>query len=767
MTPRTETLLQNLVRCRWLLLAAAAILAAAAWLPARDVAFDRSLENMFAEDDPLLVAYHKLKRTFGGNEIALLVYRDDVFAEGGAGIRRLAQVSQRVERIPGVKGVLSLDRIMGEEIVDPNSRLAQEQRKLFENLTHSPDGRIAAIVTMLIPQDETSVPRRETIEGLRSLATELPSGMIAGEPVMISDGFHYVEEDGRRLGAWSTALLAAVIVLCFRSLRWVLIPVVVVQLALLLTRAALVISGLRLSMVSSMLTAIVTVVGIATVVHVIVRFRELRDEGRSPEDALVACGVLLASPIVWSCLTDAAGFGSLRLARVGPVQDFGVMMAIGALMVMIAVPLAVPGLAILGRRDIDPGRVWGERAFARSLQRIAQAASRRPYALGVPLLAISLLTAAGAARLEVESDFTKNFRPGSPIVESYQFVESNLGGAGVWDVLIPVEASLSWEDLQRVLRFEERLRAEVVLADQNGNPKPALTKVVSLADAVQAANAASPVSLDRIPAVLRQGLIDAALSEMRGRMPVFYSALIAPQAPGAESRYLRVMLRASERQSSSEKRRIIEQVEKIAAEEFPGAEVTGFFVLLTHLIDSIIQDQWWTFAFATGAIFLMMAYVFRSLPLALISLVPNVLPIMMVMGAMGWLADFGFKINMGSAMIAAVSIGMSIDSSIHYVLSFLRGRDSGMPPADALARTQESVGLAASFATLALIAGFGVLATSMFVPTIYFGVLVSLAMLGGLLGNLVMLPILLTIWGRAGRSSDLSEMVDLPIRDSL
>jgi predicted RND superfamily exporter protein len=355
--------------------------------------------------------------------------------------------------------------------------------------------------------------------------------------------------------------------------------------------------------------------------------------------------------------------------------------------------------------------------------------------------------------LEVESDFTKNFRAGSPIVESYQFVESNLGGAGVWDVLVPAEESLSWEYLQAVLRFEERLRTEVVLAGPDGAPQPALTKVVSLADAVQAANAASPLSLERMPPVLRKRLVNVAVTEMRNRMPAFYSALYAPESPGSQRRYLRVMLRASERQSSSEKRRIIEQVEKIAAEEFPGAEVTGFFVLLTHLIDSIIQDQWWTFAFATGAIFLMMAYVFRNLPLALVSLVPNVLPIMMVMGAMGWLADFGFKINMGSAMIAAVSIGMSIDSSIHYVLSFLRAREAGLPAAESLARTQESVGLAASFATLALIAGFGVLATSQFVPTIYFGVLVSLAMLGGLLGNLVMLPILLTIITPRGRES--------------
>jgi uncharacterized protein len=588
MNPSTEQILQFLIRARWRLLALAAVLGALAWVPSRQVAFDRSLENMFAESDPLLAPYRKLKRLFGGNELALLVYRDEnLFDRDGAGIRRLARISQQVERVPGVKGVLSIDRIMGEDIVDPESRLALEQRKLFENLTHSRDGTIAAVVAMLIPEDETGVPRRETIEGLRAIAETLPSGMVAGEPVMVSDGFHYVEEDGRRLGRWSTVLLAAVLVLCFRSLRWVLIPVAVVQLALLLTRAVLVVSGLRLSMVSSMLTAIVTVIGIATVVHVIVRFREQRDAGLSPREALLACGLILAAPIFWSCLTDAAGFGSLRAARVGPVQDFGVMMAIGALMVLVAAGLLVPGLALAGKRDVDPGRVWGERAFARRLQGVAQAASHRPYAVGVPLLAVTALAIAGAVRLEVESDFTKNFRAGSPIVQSYEFVESNLGGAGVWDILIPVEDGLSWEYLQRVLRLEERLRNEVVLPGANGESTPALTKVVSLADAVQAANAASPVSLERLPSLVRKRVIAVALNEMEGRMPVFYGALYSSE-PGGEGRYLRIMLRAWERQSSQQKRRIIAQVEKIASEEFPRAEVTGFFVLLTHLIDSII-----------------------------------------------------------------------------------------------------------------------------------------------------------------------------------
>ena len=170
--------------------------------------------------------------------------------------------------------------------------------------------------------------------------------------------------------------------------------------------------------------------------------------------------------------------------------------------------------------------------------------------------------------------------------------------------------------------------------------------------------------------------------------------------------------------------------------------MTGFFVLLTNLVDSMLRDQWLTFSIALGGIFLMMLVSLLNFKLALVSMLPNALPIMVVMGLMGWL---GLKINMGAAMIAAVSLGLSVDSSLHYLLSYKKARRAGQSRFAALQEVQQTVGRALVFATLALIIGFSSLCFSEFVPTIYFGALVSLAMLGGLLGNLVLLPLLLRL----------------------
>ena len=727
---------------RWLLLVLGLVLALFSWVSTGKLKFDRSVENMFAEDDPLLPPYRQMKRTFGGNEIVLVAYVDpDLMTPGG--MRRLAALSDRIERVPGVASVLTMRSALGDAIISPRSDLAPQFRELFEGHTHGTDGQTTAIVCMLTPKADTV----KTVQQLRDEVETPPYlGTVAGEPVMVVDGFRYIEEDGQRLGVTSTVLLGLTIVLCFRSLRWVVVPIAVVQLTLLLTQAILWWGGFHLSMVSSMLTAIVTVVGVATVLHLIVRFRDARAEGLAPQEALTRAGKLLAAPIFWACATDAVGFGALWTASVGPVQDFGMMMAVGSLLVIVGVVLVVPGLALLGPAISDPKRAWGEDWLDGGLRRLLGWVEQRPKTVGAVVFVLAGTAAVGGFRLEVETDFTRNFRENSPIVQSYEFIEERLGGAGVWDVVLPAPPpeQLSWAYLRRVLRLEARLRTEV----------PELTKVLSVADAVMAGSLVDPsgIPLKRF----RDVWVRTGIKKMSERMPDFTRALIAedPDAPGKH--YLRIMLRARERQPSAQKRAMIEAVERISREEFEkirGAlprmfddadevQVTGFFVLLTNLIDSIVRDQWMTFGYASAGIGLMMLVAFRSLRLALVALVPNALPIVMVTGVMGWL---GLKINMGAAMIAAVSMGLAVDSSIHYITAFRRERNDGRSVDEALDRVQQSVGRAMVFSTLALVVGFSSLCQSQFVPTIYFGALVSLSMLGGLAGNLVLLPLLLRI----------------------
>jgi predicted RND superfamily exporter protein len=327
------------------------------------------------------------------------------------------------------------------------------------------------------------------------------------------------------------------------------------------------------------------------------------------------------------------------------------------------------------------------------------------------------------------------------LVRSYEFVEDSLGGAGVWDLVVPAPEQLDAAFLARIERLEARLRSEVTVTSAAGESGPGLTKVFSLADVVAAV---SPLSLETL-ASMPAAMTTAPLGAMRTYMPETFRTLHARDSETGEY-FFRILLRSKERQPAAQKKQLIAAVEEIGRQEFPqteqssGAEVTGFFVLLTNLIDSLLRDQWITFAAATLGMWCVMLVAFRSALLATLGLVPNVLPVFIMTGVLGWL---GVPLNMGAAVIAAFSMGLSVDSTVHYIVDFRRGRARGLSVRQALDRAQQSAGRAAFFATLALVVGFSALATSEFVPTIYFGLLTGLTMLFGLAGNLIVLPLLL------------------------
>ncbi len=750
-----------LVRHRTPLACLAVVVTILSVAESRRLEFVRSIDTMFDRADPALVPYRRMIRAFGSSEVVLAAY-DDPELFSTAGIERLRTLTDTLAALPGIASATSLaDTPLGNRIIEiETSPAARRLVELLEGYAVGADHRTAAVVCVLkspavAPRDTSTQAaprpqadfRADAIDRLRAVMADLPAGTVAGEPVMLRDGFAMLKRDGNLLGTASAVLAGAVLLASFRSLRWLVVPLAVVLLALWSTRGVLAVIGLKLTMVSTMLSAMVTVVAIATVVHVIVEFRRQREEGLPPAAALERTISILFWPVVGSIATDVIGFGSLIASRVGPVHDFGIMTSVGAVMVLVATALVVPFLALWGRFDTDPQRAWGEGVLELGLDGLVRRIVRHP---GPILLGSTLLVAAAVAGmrwLEVETDFTRNFRRSSPVVASYDMIETRLGGAGVWDVLLPAGKAIDGKVLGDMARLEQRLRTEVTIPDRDGRAVPALTKVMSLADVMAAV---SPISLERLQSTqLGSWLVTNAIDMIQKQVPQLSRTFIG-RDPEDGSTWLRVMLRAHERQPAPQKRAIIEQVNRIVAEEFPAragrpaGAVTGFFVLLSQLVDRMLSDQWLTFLLAAAGIFLLLAVSFRSLLVATVALVPNALPIFVVLGLLGWAGE---RINMGTAMIAAVSMGLSVDSSIHYLAAFRRRLAAGQPIAAALETAHQTAGRAMIFSTLALVIGFLALTTSGFIPTVSFGALSCLTLTGGLLGNLVVLPVLLSLLG--------------------
>lgn len=774
-----------LVQNRIALLLVAIVLAVVSLPLSSQLKMDRRLEKMLLANDPDVAGYLRLQEDFAASDVVLMIYRDEqLWDPSGAGIQRMQAIGDRLKQVEGVQAVLSLAELnkvlrtlRGARWLQPENSpvilaqdddLAKNLRELFSGYTHREGSPYAAIACMLEPVSATEKSRDETLRQIDVIAQEMPDGLLAGEllgePVMVHDGFNLLEADGARLGFVSTLILAVVLLVLFRSIRWMIVPLLVVHWSLLVTRGLLVLLGGELSMVSSMLTAMVTVVGVATVIHILVEFQQ-QTKVHSANVAMETTIRHIFKPVLWSVITTAAGFASLTLARVGPVQDFGWIMSLAVLVTGAGTLLLVPPLALLGSIDQQPHEIPGDRWLRSLCENVYELAVKNRALAVLSLGLLTLLALMGSYKLDVETDFIKSFREDSRLVKAYRTVEQNLGGAGVWDIVVPAPATLTQPYLNELQKLQGRLRAieidlgaEKTTAEATSLDKPLaslkLSKVISVADAIQTADGDRWLSL--LPAA-------AKLEGMKQTMPEFMAAMLTEADPESSLRQLRIMLRSPESTNAAAKSQLIEAV-RAEVQQFtsssqwkdlfgdakpPEPYITGYYLLLAKLVNSLLADQWLCFLVATFAIGIMLWIALGNWWHAIASLVPNLLPILLVWGIMGWL---GWKVDMGAVMIAAVSVGLSIDGSIHYLLRARREviSDAGSEEETnskrlwdlQLRAAQRSTGLALTVATIALVFGFLSLVVSDFRPTETFGRLVSLTMLGGLLGNLVILPIL-------------------------
>lgn len=787
------------------------VILAAAWPLSAGLRMNRTIDQMFAPDDPGLLAYQELRESFGGNAVVMLVYRDnELFTP--AGIGRAKALSDRVQSVPGVRGVLSIDELndvlgvirpaglgraanaQAAPLLRDRDPVAREFDRLFVGYTHSSDHKLGSIVALLDVSDQQR-GFADAVRGLGEITRDMPPGttdaVLVGEPVLLEQGFDLIQRDGERLAWLTVALLSPCVLLLIRSLRFVVLQAIVILWSVAVTRALLKLLGFELSLVSSILTALVTVIAVTSVIHLGSAQRAFRQRGYRIKTATTRAIAWIMPPIFWACATDAAGFISLSLSGIAPVREFGVMMAIASMAVFAAILLFTPLMITGGSQRFDALQRFGQlfdpktvggigyriRKGALRLAVVMVRHRRAMIALTAVLLGIVFL---GVNRLEIESSFLRNFRQSSPLVAAYQMVESEFSGAGVWDIVLDAPDSLSGRYMDQVRELEGTLRGIEIDGQR-------LTKVLSLADADKIASSIT---------LLRFAPPSARLAGMRTAIPEFSDALLVPRnpkpqtpdqpspsttsnpddaapqsAPAAEphQRKLRIMLRSQEHIPAETKIAMIREVERVVQEQtsspqwaacFDAAHpsrpgrVTGYYVLLARVVSQLIGDQWLCLLLSAVLVWSLLVLAMRSFTLASIALIPNILPVLAVLAILGAL---GIKMNMGAAMIAAVSIGLSIDGSVHFVSNYQRKIARGRTPLHATLYAQKQIGLPLLMATIALVVGFSVLAMSEFVPTATFGILTAAALVTGTLTNLTLLPALL-----GGRSTSLKANSNLP-----
>jgi uncharacterized protein len=738
-----------LIFLRLPLLLLSLVTAGLALAPSLQLEFDRSIEGLFHEDDPSLISYIEDQDLFGGAETVIIAYSDPKLFTI-AGLKRLEGFHSKLNKLPGILSIFSLakarlpgspldsrslrEHLSAGNITSREIQLELQACDLYRGRLLSEDGETTLLLASLATVGHEATSRKKTIEEIRAICNSHdPPAVLAGGPVIVEDVYRHLEADGRTLGITSSLVLAVVICLLFRNLRWILLPLAVVHLTLICTKALLVVSGMKLSMVSSPLVALVTVIGVATVVHVTIRFREERNK-HDPQEALKQTMIHIGPAIFWTCLTTAAGFSSLLASRIMPVGGFGVMMAVGALLVFIATMCLLPAGVLLGRFNTDPARAPGETKITALLDKMVAVVESHPRHVTVIGLGFLGLTSLGLFRLQVATDFDENFRRSSPIVQSYQFLADRMGTMSMFDVLIDTPNVNDQKQFNKFLERVQNLQQEL---NQQQGVKGTLS-IVNILDFILGTRKDQAGTKELIQASIIESISPAQrLVLLQSLQPGLTSSFW-----NREHNVIKIVVQCGKLKGAQAKRQQIETLRAHVQEQFPSARLAGVDILLTYLVKSLLSDQWITFSLALAAILIMMMIAFRDWRLGLIALIPNVAPILIVVGVMGWA---GLKVNMATAMLASVSMGLAVDFSIHYLYRFRYELRAGKTVSVAIRDAHGSVGLAMVLANFALVAGFSTLTISEFIPTVHFGILVSVAMLGGLAGNLISLPLLLRL----------------------
>ena len=744
----------------------------------RHAEYEQSIKSFFSEHDPAIVQFEKWAGVFGYDNILFVCYDDPNYLTPD-GLNRLAALTrelkqsqidgltdvqslatmpplwslddaiERLEMVPALlrtpalnaakrlagavptdeAGGLTLASVMNATPADQQAALADRIRShpFFERMLTSRDGRTASLIIQIKPPGEYDA--RAVIPAIRQIVDgfaarhSLPRVAVVGPPALLGDGFLAIERDGRRLARLGLALIGLVMLVAVRSLWWTIVPISAGYLTWLVTEWLLVEFGLRLSLSGGPLIGQIIVLTMPAASHLALHFRDEMRSGRTRRDAARVTLKDVLRPILWCAVTGAIGYGALATSSVEPVRQFGAILGsctlIAALWTTALAPFAMlpPG----GRER--PGLVATHSGVSTWMRRVTDLTIAFPRAVVAIILMIVLPLAAGMLRLSYESNYVHMFRPQTRIVSDYNYVESRLGGIGQISLVVPAPEEIDARFLNRLEKVSNEL--EALGPDR-------VVKVLSVATALDPEGkwAKKPEELQNRLLATKMQLVGA--SPQAAALKQFYNA-------GAD--HARLIVRVPESSPNRNKMATFNDAQAIVAREFgTTVELTGLSVLMTQVARSVIETQWATFGISSISILIMLSAAFRRVGLAVLAMLPTMLSVGLVLGLMGWM---DFKLDVGTALVASVALGLSVDDTFHCLLQYHRLH--GMPYRERLYESYKVTGPGVILSSLAVSIGFLALATSEFVPFSRFGVMVAIATAGSSVGNLLLLPALLSL----------------------
>tara|TARA_B100000945_G_scaffold84428_1_gene65404 strand:+ start:7427 stop:9868 length:2442 start_codon:yes stop_codon:yes gene_type:complete len=630
-----------------------------------------------------------------------------------------------------------------------DSELSLSKEKFTENLTS---------LDYLLDQERQINAENDAklVNDIRSVISDYSEyGQIyLGGGIMIAyDTIQMIWQDLLVFGIAVFVMFVLILSIIFRQVRWVVVPLASAATSALITTGLISWFNWKVTVVSANFIALLMIIGISLTVHLVVRYREIASSYHDMDQ--LNCVKLTLSqmflPCLYTALTTMVAFASLIVSDIKPIIDFGLLMVVSISITFLVSFLFFGSVVGSMQKNEKDAHIDYSIGFTTWINKLVLKLRNLIPVLSIILFILALM---GINKLTVENKFIDYFKPSTEIYKGLSLIDQKLGGTAPLDIVIssPDNSNLNIDDEEGFDDFgvetdeygywynADKLSELEKIHDYLEN-RPEIGKVLSVSSAIKLAEIAKGSKLD-----------DLELALLRKVLPQDINDQLLSSFISDDDEEVRLSARVIESLDGLSRNNLIKEVKSDLIGKFNLNEddfyLSGISVIYNNLLQSLFQSLIGSLSIVFVSIFLMFIFLFRSLKIAITSLIPNILSAASVLGIIGW---SGIPIDIMTVTVAAIGIGIGVDNTIHYVHRFLKEFEKENNYDLAIKNSHATIGRAMFYTSLTIVLGFMILISSNFNPSVFFGIFTSFAMIMAILSALILLPVLFRIFKPLGR----------------
>ena len=757
----------------------------------KDFKLDASSETLLIEGDPDLEYLKEITNKYGSKDFLILTYTPNEGMVSDTSINNLLSLKYKIQSLDWVHSVVTLldipllnnsdaplqERLenfktLKDEDIDKDRGFKEIlSSPVFRNFVISEDGKTSGIIVYLKENEELKnildLSKKE-IENLKNSIKkknhqnileirdviksyeDIGKIHLGGIPMIADDMMSFIKSDIIVFGVGVLLFIIGTLWFVFRKLIWIVVPISSCFFSVIIMTGLLGLLGWKVTVISSNFIALMLILTMAMNIHMSTRFLQIKEN--YPDKKIIELITLTTNkmfwPILYTALTTIIAFLSLIFSGIKPIIDFGWMMTLGLITSFTITFTLLPTLINLVPIENISLEKYDESKITSFFAKISQNNHKTIFTITIFVIVLSLI---GISRLEVENSFINYFSKKTEIYKGMKLIDEKLGGT------TPLEVILKFPDKEKKQKndddeFEDWGDEEDKDSDKYWFTKDKIEKISSVHNYLD--------SLPQVGKVLSfSSIIDVATMLNNNKplgtleMGVLYSKIpesikteIIDPYISIEDNEARINLRIIDSQDNLRRNDLIKKIKYDLKNELGFKEnefkLAGVLILFNNLLQSLFKSQILTLGLVMIGIFGMFLILFKNIKLSLIGVVPNFIAAFFILGVIGLLS---IPLDMMTITIAAITIGIAVDNSIHYIYRFKEEFNNTKDYNKTLTLCHSTVGKAILNTSITIVFGFSILVLSKFIPTIYFGIFTGLAMLLAMISVLTLLPSLLLI----------------------